>query len=288
MSAPTPLQYELLEPSFTNALGLKPPTFSGSSAAPLFASSLFIYNLLFAAILLGAVYSYTKAGLVRIPGTEAGIRLSKQIVSKTTFGLLGVFSLWIILLTVNKDLLFGDVKLTKFRTTSVGSSSAVPTSPGVKSVPIGGSDILGEGAIQNDPAQRSYFASNNITVNKPACKTPDETNCTTVGSMSQTTVQMLISLRAACPLPIKVEISGGVEAGHASHGPGKSPVDISYKDASLNACIARFPKSSLVPHLSSTGGELCYTGEVYENFGYVFCDEKSSDRHWHVYRPSSQ
>jgi hypothetical protein len=162
------------------------------------------------------------------------------------------------------------------------TKSTVASAP---SIPKNNDDGVGWDAIKNDTGVRSRlssFPNGGVQVNKKVCTNPTQTSCTTVGGWPEETIAMLLQLRNTCSGSIVV--SGGTEAGHSSHGPGKAPVDLSLSSpGGLEGCIRSFPKSSRTPKRGN-GADLCFPGQVFEKFGYVFCDEAGSDRHWHVYK----
>jgi hypothetical protein len=129
-----------------------------------------------------------------------------------------------------------------------------------------------QNAINQDPVVREQLRQLGISVNKSVCSTPSSTGCTTVGGMNPGTISMLQSLRSSCGG--NIEITGGTEAGHRSHGPGLTPVDIGIKDNTLNTCIRGF----------SQGPKLDWCNATYTNFGYVFCDEINAEPHWHTFK----
>jgi hypothetical protein len=207
-----------------------------------------------------------------------------------------VACLFVFIYTFNSDLLKGDVGLSNLKAspvagTTVGTASTSTTSTGNPpttgcggvNIPANNDDPAGWGAICGDAAMRAQLAAlpnGGITVNKSVCLTPTQTSCTTVGGWPSQTPAMLAQLRSTCSGIIRV--TGGTEAGHSSHGPGKAPVDIGKTSDQLNTCIAGFTKSSRIPKRAN-GTPLCYPNRVFENFGYVFCDEDGTD-HWHVYQ----
>ncbi len=277
----TPTSYVPLEGGLTQAITGKSLAFDTNSTPTLFTSTSFLYTLFFVVIVVVAASKYAQAGLLRMEASESGIKKSNEVFKKTTLGLLGVFSLWLILSTVNKDLLTGNVGLDALRSKSSGTfggggatgvisrpSSARDNPP----IPANNDDPKGWDAIKNDSTVRKQLLDNNITVNKGVCNNPTQTSCTTVGGWPQETVTMLMQLRNTCSGGI--EVTGGNEAGHSSHGPGKSPVDLSMnKPGNLNACISAFP----------AGPTLNYCKKTYVNFGHIFCDENGTP-HWHVYK----
>ena len=268
--------YIALEPDFNEALGGNALTFDTASTPSLFTSTSFLFTLFFVVIVVIASGRYVIAGLHRMEASQVGIKKSNEIFKRVSMGLLGVFSLWLILFTVNRDMLKGDVGLAGLRVdTSVSSGSVGAAGTGASSAPISNtaSNTTGLEAIQNDASIRSQLKTNNIHVNKPVCQDPSKTGCTTVGGLTNSTLSMLSQLRSTCSGTII--ITGGTETGHKSHGPGLDPVDISIKDGGqLNNCIQSFDKGPTIGFCKTT----------FINFGYIFCDEKGGDPHWHVYK----
>jgi hypothetical protein len=62
--------------------------------------------------------------MLRIQASEKGIKDSKEEFTRVTYGLLGVLGLWLILFTVNKDMLMGGVDLGGLRSVKGGVSTA--------------------------------------------------------------------------------------------------------------------------------------------------------------------
>ena len=119
------VSYTPLEPSSLTDVGVKAPTFAVGSTPSFFATSSFLYALCFVAIVVGAFYRYVFAGVLRVQADEAGIRQSNEIIKKVTLGLLGVFSLFIILFTVNKGLVTGEVGLGDLKVSGSSSGGGV-------------------------------------------------------------------------------------------------------------------------------------------------------------------
>ena len=275
--------YTLLEPKITSELNPVGQSLSFSTNQPLsfYASTTFIWGVFFVAIVTFAFVRFVLASGLRMQGTPTSISKSNEIFKTVTLGLLGVFSLFLILYTFNKDLLIGDVGLGELKVVGGGGASAgagatgryeAPTTPTTPRETGSGS---GYDAIKQDPIIRQQLKSlpsNGISVNKAVCSSPTQRGCTTVGGWPPSTFSMLTELRSNCKGSIQV--TGGTEAGHSSHGPGLSPVDIALNDETLNSCIRGFP-------VAANPG-FCYA--AFRNFGYVFCDERSADRHWHAFK----
>ena len=272
--------YVPLEPSsFKEALKINSPTFDSANVS-FFATSSFIYILLFTVIVAAAFYEYILVGVYRMEASESGIRKSNETFKRTTLGLLGVFSLFLIIFTLNKSLLTGDVDLGEFKAGAVpvATQPAATTPTGTinnPTIPKNNDDPTGWKAIQDDSTVRAQLKSlpnGGISVNRNVCNNPTQTSCTTVGGLPADTLSMLSSLRSTCSGVITV--TGGTEAGHKSHGPGKYPVDLSINSpGGLEACIRSF----------SAGPSVSFCKKTYSNFGYTFCDELGT-AHWHVYK----
>ncbi len=127
--------YTALEPTILNGLGIRPPSLSVSDAS-FYATSTFVYGLFFVGILLAAFYGYTLAGIWRMQASQESITKSNEKFKKVTLGLLGVFSLFLIIFTVNKDLLIGDVGLGALQAQRGG---VVAIAPGASAVNSGNS-----------------------------------------------------------------------------------------------------------------------------------------------------
>ena len=275
------MQYTALEPSSLSSIGVKAPAFDGADVS-FYATSSFIYTLFFIAILLAAFYEYVLVGIYRMEASESGIKKSNEVFKRTTLGLLGVFSLFLIIFMINKGLLTGDIGLDalKAKVTAVGGGLSGGTvgigQPGGSAVGSGGAQVTtGSAAIEEDPRIRSQLASlpnGGISVNNSVCSNPTATRCTTVGGLPATTLSMLTILRNTCGGTIVV--TGGTEAGHASHGPGKTPVDLRIGDSTLDSCVRKF----------QAGPTLSFCKQTFINFGYTFCDEKNTAPHWHTYK----
>jgi len=265
--------YVSLEQNSLSALGVQAPTFDGTNVS-FYATSSFVYTLFFVAILLAAFYQYVLVGIYRVEASESGIRKSNETFKRTTLGLLGVFSLFLIIFMINKGLLTGDVGLGALKDTTIiappSTQTTSPTNPIPNTTPSGtdNTSISGDAAIRQ---QLASLPNGGISVNKSVCTFVAQLNCTSLGGLPSETISMLTQLRNTCSGSIVV--SGGTEAGHTSHGPGRYPVDLSLGNP-LESCIKSFPQGSTL--------NFCYS--TYVKFGYIFCDEKSVQRHWHVLR----
>jgi hypothetical protein len=118
------LKYQPLEKDLTSSLATIPSLEGGTS---LLGVSTYIYTLFFVAIICAAFYRYVLAGIWRMEASESGVKKSNDAIKKTTLGLLGVFGLFLILFTVNKGMLTGDVGLEGLKSGSVVSGGSQST-----------------------------------------------------------------------------------------------------------------------------------------------------------------
>src|SRR3954468_25008228 len=102
--------YTPLETGTLNGLGLPAPTFTTSDTS-FYATATFVYSLFFIGIFMAAFYGYLVAGIWRMEASQQSITKSNEKFKKVTLGLLGVFFMFLVLFTINKDLLRGDVGL---------------------------------------------------------------------------------------------------------------------------------------------------------------------------------
>jgi hypothetical protein len=279
--------YTELEKDFTDALGPTYPGFTTASPPSLATSASFIYTTLIMLCVVAAGVVYMWAGALRMQASEAAIRKSNEKFRQATVGLVLVLSIFAILFAVNPDLLNMNIGLGQLAADRTfksggggdfggGGASGGWTGTSTRATSTRNTPESERAALADDERVRTLLRNlpnGGITVNRRVCATTAQTSCTTVGGIPSETISMLTELRNTCNGGI--EITGGTEAGHKSHGPGKTPVDLSlYKPGGLNECIRAFPAG---PRLS-----FCYA--TYQRFGFTFCDEINSNRHWHVFK----
>lgn len=294
--------YIPLENKLLNSIGVQAPSFTGTSLTVSDTTSL-VATLFFMLIGGAAFYRYAMAGIYRLEASENGVRKSNEAFRDATLGLLGVFLMFLIFFTFNRDLLSSDVGLSILKVPSaagtVGGGAVTGGGTGGGGAPSG---PLPTGACVRktctsadlprvtgsaDASVRSALSAGGINVNVGACSSVGQSSCTNVGGLPDDVVSMLKSLKAACSC--NVTVSGGTEWwSHGTHGPGVPVVDL------------RIPVSGGGPNLSDPlyvflasktkigGNSYCHA--TYAWNGWSFCDEKSggtslsTNRHWHVKR----
>lgn len=236
-------------------------------------------------IVLGGVqYMTTDA----IQGKEQG----KARIKNAIIGLVLVISAWLILNTINPNLL--DIDLT--------IEPAVVSKPAGGSVQLGGEASAGTGqilqgyALTENEVQKHHEMVNDlkkygvgINNNGKPCANGETSGCTNLVGMTSATYQGLKDLSAAlgCKSGDNKEcivVTGGTEGGHRSHGPSKNPVDLRI-DAVLDKYVEDYKiktfengKEVANPRQSTYGP--VYTVKV-GNRNATFLKE-SNPPHWHV------
>ncbi len=291
--------YAPLEENLLTAVDVAIPTFSGSS--PTLSATTSLITIIFFMLIGGAAfYRYVMAGIYRLEASENGIRKSNEAFKGATLGVLGVFLMFLIFFTFNRDILLSDVGLGALQNKPVAggtggtpqTGSQAPTTP-TGPLPTGAcrrstctaADLPRITGASDDSVRRD-LGSGGIAVNVGACTQIGQRSCTNVGGMPSELVAMLRSLKTACNCTITV--SGGTEWwSHSTHGPGVMAVDLRIPRSSsggpdLNDPLYVYLKSQ--KNLGSSG--VCHS--VVSWSGWKFCDEKSgatmssTNRHWHV------
>jgi hypothetical protein len=124
-----PKTYTSLEPAFSQTFTQNGQAvgFSTDAAVSLFASTSFLYTLGIMLSVVAAGVMYARAGVYRMQASEKGVRKSNEEIKRTTLGLLGVLSLFVIIYTFNRDLLTGDVTLGELRAGTAAPSGGLST-----------------------------------------------------------------------------------------------------------------------------------------------------------------
>ncbi len=183
-------------------------------------------------------------------------------------GLLLAFASVLILSTINPQLTSFDFLNTLHEVGQQagedgGGGGTVPPQP-----PGGGGGIPNEA---EEMALRSELELHDITASRP-CKEGEVTQdgCVTLYGLPQGAIQRLITLAEEdCKCALRV--TGGVEPGHDTHGPGLPMADLN--------------RGSAITALIQNQGELervTCLGPLYNYNGSQFLDENKGGAHWHA------
>jgi len=221
---------------------------------------------------------------------------AKERIKNALFGLLIVLGAYLILKTINPDLVSPSLVVEKIEVT--GNNSGIlgwfglgGVGGDVKNKPVDPGILIGKPGIyvpwnsEREQAVRDrLLAEGKIRINNPnACGTTGQTSgCTDVGGLTNGTIDQVIAFNKECNC--NVVISGGSEGGHKTHDKGVyayRSVDISRtkSGAGLDAYIMGSNKQNK----RSGGCPVNSNWDAYTVNGGIYCDENQA--HWHVIYP---
>jgi len=215
------------DPIIAHALAYTPleaiPGITNASDFPSYISG--IYKFALWSVGIAAMFMLTIGGAMYLTsaGNTSATGNAKNVITDAIIGLILAISAWFLLNFINPAILNGDLSI--FSTMAV-PATATPTASVGPGTPTTNTPTAGSGATGTDAALRAQLASAGITVNKANCATPSDTNCTSLDGMPTAAIDHLIALKNACGSGCTFVVTGGTEAGHQSHGPGKPMIDI--------------------------------------------------------------
>ena len=287
--------YTSLEPELSRAIEGKNPLSFNATDPSFYTSVSFLWSLFYVVIIVAASYRYVLAGLYRMEASTSGIQKSDKEFKRVTWGLVLVLLLWVLIYTINPDMLKGDVGLGDLRVEGSKLSTAISNAeydPNTDTSPHTSNTSTGEKYAERVKSHNDVvkiLSKANIHTNhgdQPCTElefrqtTP---SCTSLAYLPQRTHVMLTKLASECS-SCTIIISGGTEPGHSSHGEGKDPVDIRIKGSKDETDPLYIFLKSKDPSPTETNN--CY--KKYTWSGFNFCDEKPLPKstwapHFHVY-----
>lgn len=229
-----------------------------------------IFNLLIGISAAFAVLSLVWGGFQYL-STDAvsGKSSSKERIKSSLLGLVLVIVAWLILYTVNPELLDIKLDLTLEQVQAPFGDMGNLVGKYGPGIPISGQQI------QEDKAIRDFLQSSpNIKVYADPCQGTQTSNCVNLNGLPEIAQVGLKNLALDCP-KCNIIITGGTEGGHKTHGVGRPMVDLRSTDTNLNDYILE-NKTSVKP--TSLGPE--YTVKIGSQTA-IFLKE-SNPPHWHV------
>lgn len=192
----------------------------------------------------------------------------KKYITNAIIGLLFVIGAWVILNTINPEIL--NLKWTvPIPKTDMKLPTVVAGTPPTPEQRLADSQVR---------ARLSGIAVNHANM----CDAGQTTGCTNLNGLKEPVIQGLLSLKddRFCACSGALTITGGTEEGHTSHSGGMA-VDLSRSDA-LNKYILSSQVGKVDTKLGPAYRVALPNGRI-----AVFLDEQvgsdgSSDRHWHV------
>ena len=147
---------------------------------------------------------------------EAKITTANQIITSALFALLMSFSLVLLFLAINPDVVTGNVDFARIAVKSNSTNTPTTTAPTNNVTSSAENDL------------RKTFTDAKITINHPPCATPSSTGCTNVAGMKSNVVNAVLALKAKCNCAVQITggtETGGVHSGTSNHTTGNA-VDI--------------------------------------------------------------
>jgi|SRR3989344_77488 len=192
----------------------------------------------------------------------------KNIITNAVWGLVLVIASWLILYTINPQILNFNLVLPKPNIESLGSPGITP---GVK---------MTDAQLTEHAANLAKLGSVKINNNGKPCANGETRGCTNLNGLPPTVIPALQSLVSACNCEIR--INGGTEGGHASHGINQPIIDLD-ENPGLRAYIQKQSQKipgniKIISWKNIQGGSNYTAGFVYEGAG----EGRSTGDHWHV------
>ncbi len=253
--------------------------------------------LAFVVIVYGGVMYATSDAL---SGKSAG----REAIENALWGLLLVIGSYVILQTINPKMLDFTLDIQQFTVnpnTGSGNGGVVaPTSGYTYTTNANGTRILNGYTLTPAQQQQNTVLLNQLSsspdsveVNAGPCTTGGTRGCTNIVGLPQLAITRLKSMKGACSSVVKdcyIQVTGGAEGGHATHGPNIANVDVS-DSASLRTYFAKTNPQAKTPHgASGVRGTPGYIPATQVNIpgGGVATYEETGDNgratgnHWHI------
>lgn len=207
--APAPTDYVVLTP-LPGTVNCGPNNTNCTTNLGLYLPQMF--NLI-VAIAAGLAFVMITLGGITYATTDAIMEKSqgKEWVTNAIYGLLLVISAYVILYTINPQIL--DFSL------DIRQPVITNTAPGAVAI-----SPMTQQEITDDAAVRAQLIG--IAVNHTACVNGGTRGCTNLNGLPQNAIDGLNGLASSIGAN-NITITGGTEGGHATHGVGKPMVDLS-------------------------------------------------------------
>ncbi len=172
-----------------------------------------------------------------VSSKEAG----KEKIRNAIFGLLLALGAWLILYTINPNILKTDLSSLEQQTVEVNIQDSTPQPP-----PPPGENYPNSNYKQNDPWDDSIGVIQNIpgvSKNYSECIYVGQSSCLSTRNLN---LSYINQIKAACP-GVTLQLNGGTEFWHhggsthrTTHGPGSPTIDLQSNSA-LNSCLSGLP-----------------------------------------------
>ena len=120
--------YQPLEPDIVSQIAPNAAlSFSTTQQATFLSSTTLLWTLGIVVCVAATGFVFVRGGIFRMQASEAGIRKSNEEFTRGALGLLGVLGLFLLVFTVNKSLLLGDIGLSGLKSGTDGATAFNPT-----------------------------------------------------------------------------------------------------------------------------------------------------------------
>lgn len=195
----------------------------------------------------------------------------KTRIKNSAIGILLIAASFIILQTINPDLLDIKLKIDASPTAQSGTQTGQLSAGSIAGRRMTDAEIAESNALRD---RLEELPGGGIFTNAGPCERGQTTGCTNLNGLPQSAIDGLIELRRVCA-GCSITITGGTEAGHKTHGVGMARIDLRDTDQALNTYIIT---NGGTPRQTSLGPE--YT-VIIGGKSVTFLRE-SNPRHWHV------
>lgn len=197
----------------------------------------------------------------------------KKRIQNSISALLLILFAWLILYTINPNLIKMDLDIKPATTVPTGVTLGGELSAGTGGV-LAGYTLTQEQIDLNNKMRADLLNQYGIKTNAGPCANGETSGCTNLVGMPTTTYTGLINLDSICP-DCNIMITGGTEGGHASHGPNRAPVDLGF-DTNLNNFVT--DQNNQIAAVQQTSLGPLYTIKIGDRKA-TFLKEST---HWHV------
>jgi len=244
----------------------------------------------------------------------SGKSKGRELIENALWGLLLVIGAFIILQTINPQILTFDLRIDRFNVPTPGTG---PGGTGGTGGPGGGvttgttcppcsyttlpsgarildgyvltaAQISQNTTLYNSlttntltPAGPTDTRTNSVEVNAGPCSTGLTRGCTNLVGLPPVVITRLKALKAACSSVVAscyVQVTGGAEGGHQTHGPGLAAVDISDSE-SIRTYFSRTNPQARTP---ANGTRVNIPGGGVATYEVTGANGVASGNHWHI------
>ncbi len=192
-------------------------------------------------IIIGGFMYITSAG------NTSRMDSAKRVIFDALYGLIVALAAWLLLYVINPDLAKVNISL----------KAVTVTAPAVPSIPPAPPVTPGE-TYANAEAVAKLSAAGISVISTGNCSDRNNSSCTSLEGIPKSTIDNLINLKRGSGCDF--DVTGGTEVGHASHGSGRSVVDISENSCLVNSLDADSRSSYNIT-------KICTTSQ-YQNLSY--------------------